>query len=559
MCWLSFAFLGELQKDVFLILMFSRAASIPMTSVISMSQPVAAPAREPSPEAVLSAADFPALPVASSESQSSGRNQQATQQPHISSSTTKEEKEKVKAEKKAAKMAAVAERVAERERIAKEKEAEKERLAQEKIEEKARIAKDKAEERERFAKQKAEKDRLQREKSEREEKERAEKERLASQRKVDAEKSKNRAQGQGGSKIASARASKGQAQNQSNTAVTDASTTSPLPILSKMPKKNKPVTKPLKLPASRDDDMTHDSQSGHTSAVSTSETPQLPTAKMPNVSEVFAAETEAMSSRATSEGPDTMLATRIKSVTELLAEIDMEKGPYYLDNHPFFDSTRITAASKVPLDYNTMSRALSAFPLGGIENGSARLDDRTVASFQQLLETLTQTMSDLVQLLPQTTWGSIFDVLSQGLKDMKREHSMHGAATFDGLVQDDLSDDLDEEDYDVDLPTPTIDKRTKWMEIQLAKLEDLHRDVNAAAVRAVLGTNDRGWDARGFLPRINNTLTRFERLGVVDENGCERPMTQDELEKKLVVAKEAVVFAETELREAMQATLASRV
>ena len=37
----------------------------------------------------------------------------------------------------------------------------------------------------------------------------------------------------------------------------------------------------------------------------------------------------------------------------------------------------------------------------------------------------------------------------------------------------------------------------------------------------------------------------------VDEAGNTRAMTADELEKKLVVAKEAAIFAETEAREAM--------
>jgi len=38
----------------------------------------------------------------------------------------------------------------------------------------------------------------------------------------------------------------------------------------------------------------------------------------------------------------------------------------------------------------------------------------------------------------------------------------------------------------------------------------------------------------------------------VKEGGALRPMTADELEKKLAVAKEAAIFAETEIREAME-------
>ena len=189
-----------------------------------------------------------------------------------------------------------------------------------------------------------------------------------------------------------------------------------------------------------------------------------------------------------------------------------------------------------------------------------RRGEPTLLTFQQLLETLTQTMSDLVQLLPQSTWGSIFDVLSQDLKDLKREYSLHRSTTFDGLVQDDLPDEVsvDDDVYEVDPPTPTMDKRARWMEVQLAKLEELHRDVNKAAINAILAKNDYGWDPSGFLPHIGNTRTRFDQLGHVNENGTMRPMTIEELEKKLVVAKEAVVFAETELRESMQALQALR-
>ena len=73
-----------------------------------------------------------------------------------------------------------------------------------------------------------------------------------------------------------------------------------------------------------------------------------------------------------------------------------------------------------------------------------------MASFRQLLETLTQTMSDLVQLLPQTTWGTIFDKLSQDLKNLKLEYSAQTSSSFDGLVIDDLADvEVDgDDDYD---------------------------------------------------------------------------------------------------------------
>ncbi|THH09989.1 hypothetical protein EW145_g1632 [Phellinidium pouzarii] len=534
-------------------------ASVSVPPILAMPL---GPVREPSPELspMLSAADFPALPTAStgSDSHLQARAMQATQQPHILGSAVKDEKEQAKIDRKAAKKAVAVERASERERIAKEKAAEKERITHEKAEEKERIAKEKAEEKERTAKQKAEKERVMKEKAERDaekekvEKEKMEREKMAVQRKNDAEKTaKNKA-------IASSAKAIVSRSSTNKAASVAAEPVSPLPILSKMPRKNKPTTKPIRIP--REDDSLHEPQSTVSPAITAnSETPQPPPTKLPNVSEVVHStpDTEASMSNTSRSANIGNPSMRPRSVAELLKEIDLEKGQYYLDNHPFFDLTKINPAAKMSLDYGTMARALSAFPVGGgsfADNASTRLNDKTVASFQQLLETLTQTMSDLVQLLPQTTWGSIFDILSQDLKDLKREYSLRSSTSFDGLVHDDLPEDADDEDeFYLDPPTPTMDKRAKWMEIQLAKLEELHRDVNAAAARAILASNDRGWDAHGFLPHLGNTLGRFEQSGLVEENGQKRPMTLDELEKKLVVAKEVAVFAETEMRESMEA------
>ena len=525
---------------------------------------------EPSvePSAVLSAADFPALPTASVSSES---------QPQSRADETSVADEQIKAKlgRKAAKKVAQAERAAERERIAKERAAERLRIAKEKAEEKERIEKDKLEEKERMQKQKTERERVAREKAERDaEKERAEKEKQAVMKKIEADKAAAKAakakeqaalkQTQKAAAVAAKAEAKAAAKTQP---VSSTNANSPMPMLSKMPKKNRPVTKPIKIP--REDDSVHDAQSSIPSAVTTnSETAQLPGTRTPNVTEVVnSSESEFSNSNGIQSTHDRIPRTEPKSITQLLQEISIEKGQYYLDNHPFFDPSKINPAAKMALDYGTMKRALSAFPAGGgsfVDNASTRLDDKTVSSFQQLLETLTQTMSELIQLLPQATWGSIFDVLSQDLKELKREYSLRSSTSFDGLVHDDLPDDADEdeddflEDLDGDVPTSAMDKRAKWMEVQLAKLEELHRDVNTAAARAILATNDRGWDIRGCLPHIGNTLARFEHLGHIDEGGKTRRMTPEEVEKKLIVGKEAAVFAETELREAMQSVIAQK-
>lgn len=512
---------------------------------------------------MLSAADFPALPTTSADAQP--RPGQFSQL-HTLAPTTKDEASRSKLERKAAKKAASAERAAERERIAKEKAAERERIAKEKADAKEKAAKEKVEEKERLAKQKAEeKDRLAKEEADRKkaaEALKAEKERLAQQKKADVEQaikqssisSKNKSQGKGKAQTDTPT----QKPRTSTGKVAEVASGSPSPILSKMPKKNKPVTRPIRIP--KEEDMTQDHSTLPSAATGNSETPQLPNGKLPNVSEVLeSAEAEAADTRSQStHGPyDGGIPSKPKPTKQLLREIEAEKGRFYVESHPLFDISKVSPNPKLPLDYATMARALSAFPAAGGALASGTLNDETVASFQQLLETLTQTMSELVQLLPQTAWGTIFDILSQDLKDLKREYALANSTSFDGLVHDDLPEDVDDEDdFEISPPqTPTMDKRAKWMEIQLAKLEELHREVNSAAIRTILATNDQGRDRKGILPAVNHTLARFEGLGIVDENGTLRRMSMEELEKKLVVAREAAVFAETELREAMEAML----
>jgi CCR4-NOT transcription complex subunit 4 len=513
------------------------------------------------PSPVLSPSDFPALPTAHVDTQSKSAQ---PPQPHILPSAKDDKAGKL--DRRAKKKAAAAEKAAEKERLAQEKAAEKERLAKEKAAERAaektRLAKEKADEEKRLAQEKAEKERLAKEKADLEKQKIPEKNAtksatLASKGKhwksvaIGAESATPTMEGHpkrgGASKTATA------------TVTPDAET--PMPILSRMPKKHKPTTKPIKIP--KEEDTHAEPASSLASAVTTnSETPQLPATKLSNVAEVD--QNVADGSEYEKADPrNAMPALKPKSLTELLRQIELSESGISLEHHAFFDVAKTNTASKVPIDYNTMVRALSAFPASGASYANystSSLNDNTVSSFQQLLETLTQTMSDLVQLLPQTTWGSIFDVLSQDLKDLKREYSLHRSTTFDGLVQDDLPDEVsvDDEVYEADPPTPTMDKRARWMEVQLAKLEELHRDVNKAAINAILAKNDRGWDSSGFLPRIGNTRSRFEQLGYVNENGGMRPMTVEELEKKLLVAKEAAVFAETELRETMEALQAMR-
>lgn len=491
----------------------------------------------------MSTSDFPVLVANSTEAPP------LIQDDSVTSAEIKKTQAQERAERKAAKAsAAAAERAAERQRLVQEraaaKAAEKAELARKKAEDKERLLQEQAAEAERrrieAERRKAEElalkmerenaARLEREASEKErekekekEKEKAarvEKERIAALRKAqkqaEALKTATKARDQP-SQVASQAQVKPSAQNVPQ-----------VPLLSKKPKKTKAAVKPVRGP--KDDEHLHDEASTLLSAA-TPETPRLPS-QTTNSSHVNSRShsVERQSNRAT--------------VQELLEQIHVSKPHWDLVNHPFFDIFKVASSSRMPLEYGPLVHALSALSVGGTSfSGDAPSNsiDNAVSSFQQLLETLTQTISDLLRLLPRTTWddSSSFDSV---LRDMlKSDDFLDETAEESGVKED-----------EVIALTLALERRARWMEVQLSKLEELHRDINNAAVRAILAFNDNGWDKNAFLPRLANTLHRFEQIGMVTENGSMRQMSIEELEKKLVVSKEAAVFAETEVREMME-------
>ncbi|KAF9532302.1 hypothetical protein CPB83DRAFT_847618 [Crepidotus variabilis] len=296
-----------------------------------------------------------------------------------------------------------------------------------------------------------------------------------------------------------------------------------VPLLSKKPKKNKPVLKPAKV--IKEEEVHEES-----AIPSITDSVKVPRSLV----------SSAVNSR--SQSPDRLEGPT--SVQALLQQIDAMYPGMDLATHPFFDPQKLASPVRMPLEYGPLVHALSALSVGGgsfannIPSGSI---DNAVSSFQQLLETLTQTISDLLRLLPRTTWddSSSFDGV---LRDMLKG---------DDFLDDGTEEGTGKEDEVVAL-TLALERRARWMEVQLSKLEELHRDINTAAVKAVFSFNDYGWDRNNFLPRNGNSLNRFSNIGTTEENGIRRPMTTDELEKKLTVAKEAAVFAETEIREAIE-------
>jgi hypothetical protein len=313
------------------------------------------------------------------------------------------------------------------------------------------------------------------------------------------------------------------------------------PLLSKMPKKNKPVTRPIRIP--KEDDVATEDISTITSATA-SDVAQSP-ATRPSVT------VESSSNNSRAQSRERVTSGEPTSIAELLEEIDIQNPTMDLPSHPFFDIFKINPAAKMPLEYGPLVHALSALSVGGgsfANNMPSGSIDNAVSSFQQLLETLTQTISDLLRLLPRTTWddSSSFDGV---LRDMLKG---------DDFLDDGGGEDSPGKEDEVAALTLALERRARWMEVQLSKLEELHRDINTAAVRAVLSFNDNGWDRHGFMPRIGNSLRRFDNIGMTESKDGLRPMTADELEKKLVVAKEAAVFAEAEVREAMEKMAAIR-
>ncbi|KIJ60674.1 hypothetical protein HYDPIDRAFT_76352, partial [Hydnomerulius pinastri MD-312] len=181
------------------------------------------------------------------------------------------------------------------------------------------------------------------------------------------------------------------------------------PILSKMPKKNKPVARPIKIP--KDGDLVDEASVALSAAAS--EAPMLPLGR----NNETVASSPAVSR---AQSVDRISPIERTTLADFFDELDLKNPSMDLPNHPVFDLQKINPAAKMPLEYGPLVHALSALSVGGgsfatsMPSGSI---DNAVSSFQQLLETLTQTISDLLRLLPRTTWddSSSFDGV---LRDM---------------------------------------------------------------------------------------------------------------------------------------------
>lgn len=468
----------------------------------------------PVPSLALSSSDFPALiasPVEPSE------EPVISKEPRL----TLDAKAQEKLERQAAKKAAAVEKAAERQRLAQEratiKAAERARIAQDKLIEKEKVTALKAQEN--LVKEQADKEKVDKvAKIEHERVSQIEKER---DRSIQLKKPIGK-QNEAKRPSVTAKSTKPVVAIQNSSPLPDP--TPQVPLLSKKPKKSKPSTKPIRV--SKEDGPIHD------------DSPTIPLVSAPN-GPLFS--TDSSSNESRSHSVDSNTPTPIE---DLLEEIDILHPGMDLPNHPFFDSHKLNPSATMPIEYGPLVHALSALSVGGgsfANNMPSGSIDNAVSSFQQLLETLTQTISDLLRLLPRTTWddSSSFDGV---LRDMLKGDDF----------LDDTGDDGRGKEDEVAALTLALERRARWMEVQLSKLEELHRDINTAAVRAVLSFNDNGWDRHAFLPHVGNSLRRFDNIGLIEEDGVVRSMNSSELEEKLAVAREAAVFAETEVREVME-------
>ncbi|KAF8305546.1 hypothetical protein DL93DRAFT_312456 [Clavulina sp. PMI_390] len=219
---------------------------------------------------------------------------------------------------------------------------------------------------------------------------------------------------------------------------------------------------------------------------------------------------------------------------------------YYLENVAFFNEDCVDV-SDPDMGYESLVRALSALSNGAPVNSlPVEAIDAAVSSFQQLLEMLSQTISDLLRLLPRLKWTDTASLDSM-LKDMIRSGEFMEEDGLDASVAA-AEAAYEPRSDDVNALTDALTKRARWMETQLFKLESLHHDVNSAAVRVVMYFSDRGWDQQGQLPRSGDALARFDAIGNVQVGDNSRKMTVQELELALAEAQRDEEVIEGQLR-----------
>ena len=125
-----------------------------------------------------------------------------------------------------------------------------------------------------------------------------------------------------------------------------------------MPKKNKPVTRPIRIP--KEEEIVAQDLSTVASGCSSgySSFSCLPAAVCHG--RVERQQLEGLNHRREPVPSGTSI-----SLADLLEEIDIQNPTMDLPNHPFFDPYKLNPAAKMPLEYGPLVHALSALSVGG--------------------------------------------------------------------------------------------------------------------------------------------------------------------------------------------------
>ncbi|KAG8904962.1 transcriptional repressor general negative regulator of transcription subunit 4 [Tulasnella sp. 403] len=225
----------------------------------------------------------------------------------------------------------------------------------------------------------------------------------------------------------------------------------------------------------------------------------------------------------------------LMSVGDLLRQLTEY---FNVDNLNFLEPDSIDPEWTAPASYNQLLEALSSVSAAQDAFAGSMPSSTTPAStLEQMIDALSQAVADLLRLLPRATWAD---------QSTFRNTILNLSTVDDSLIEG--IEDLPDQDSDIAALTSAMERRGRYLKIQLDKLEGLQHDINRAAVRAILALNDRAWDFRDVLPTGDGSLERFERLGEVKTaTGEWRSMTVTELEAELVMAKTRQAEVEAEL------------
>ncbi|KAG8829839.1 transcriptional repressor general negative regulator of transcription subunit 4 [Serendipita sp. 399] len=168
--------------------------------------------------------------------------------------------------------------------------------------------------------------------------------------------------------------------------------------------------------------------------------------------------------------------------------------------------------------------------------------DTAMATFQQLLVTLTQTISDLLSLLPRTHWhenptfNDLQAMMKADLVDAGTSNKeLRAAAEAAGSVGNEMVAEI-------------LEKKTQWMQAQLLKLEELHHTINQTSALEAIQAKDTRWDRRSLLPRSGSSTGGLRNRARESELAA---MSISQLEEELQLAKRNVLSLSEELGDVM--------